>query len=521
MKLLIVDDEAIIREGLRSSIDWQEIGIDAVYTAENGLEALDSFCTHGPEIVITDIKMPGMDGLELSEKIVELGKNVHIIILSGYSEFAYAKRAMRLGVTDYELKPVDLESLKNLVSNAIDRQRQERSREKFNHQAESVYWNTVVQKVLLDNMELDDSLLEGLSGYSGINPTQEIICLLAEPDIGMCGVTVSDLPVAIRHHLHAIGHVEGFLVCDGEKEQKVIVLAVPAHWTRFVVKELHDSLCSAMESDGAGSISIGVSETGNLRMLFALREQAELALRHKFYRTAEIVLYYEDIKGIRGTVLQSVDVDDLLGAYMMQREQKAAQETVGQMFDRLVSAHCIQPEAVRSMCKELAGTMVRLIHNMHILLRPEYEVSFKRWSELPEYDTIDGYRTWALRTLSDLFEIMDTHKPVRNKALMMRCAAYIQEHFRESLTVGDLASFIQRSPNYLSHLFKMGFGISFSEYVNQVRIREAQRLLRHTDMLVYEIARETGFSDYDYFKQVFKRVAGTSPSDYRNGIMHL
>ena len=116
MKLLIVDDEMPIRKGLEHGIDWAAIGIDQVFSAENGLVALDLCHKHKPELVITDIRMPGINGLELSQQILRLYSPVRIIILSGYSEFSYAQEALKIGVADYLLKPIDEEQLRTKVN---------------------------------------------------------------------------------------------------------------------------------------------------------------------------------------------------------------------------------------------------------------------------------------------------------------------------------------------------------------------------------------------------------------------
>ncbi|SFT06656.1 response regulator [Paenibacillus sp. BC26] len=147
MKLLIADDEHIIREGLREGIAWSEFGIEEVYGAENGVEALELYRAHEPEIVITDIRMPGIDGLELSRQIRAISDRTRIIVLSGYSDFQYAKQAIGFGVSEYELKPVKIKSLTALVDRLKDAVLEEKRIEEELREAESLRKRLSEEKV--------------------------------------------------------------------------------------------------------------------------------------------------------------------------------------------------------------------------------------------------------------------------------------------------------------------------------------------------------------------------------------
>lgn len=517
MKLLIVDDEARIRNGLRSAIDWQEVGIEEVNTASNGLEAYELFKNHQYDIVITDVRMPGMDGLELCEKLTQLSSKVHIIILSGYSEFSYAKKAMQLGVTDYELKPVNLETLKQLVSAAIEKHCLIDKEEKFKEQAELVYWTSALQKVLLYEAVPDTAQLEGVSVFFGMNPKHEVVCILAEPDFNPGYAAVVDLSSDITRALSEINFRGVFVICDEKANRKIALLSGQKAELVSNTKALIASLHEKMQYNQ--SISFGISDWGSLSELHALYKQAELALQHKFYQSHGSVIWYKTIKGITYAHEYKPDYYEELQTYIAQYKQADAAKLLVRLFEGFVAVHCIKAEDIRAVCNDLRRTILQIVQSMHVLSRVEYEESYQCWSDLPEYDTIDGYLTWSLHALNHIFEILGKHNPAENNLLMKRCTEYIQNHFQDELTLSSLAAYINRSPNYLSHLFKVEFGISFSEYVNRVRIGEAKMLLKQTDLLVYEIALNVGFSDYDYFKQVFKKYEGISPSDYRNRVL--
>src|SRR5665647_275696 len=174
MKLLIVDDDLQIRTGLKEGIDWGKLEIDEVFIAENGIEAINLYEENLPQIVITDIRMPGLDGLELSREIRKFSEATKIIIISGYSEFEYAKKALQLGVTDYLLKPVKIAELKKLVTTTKDKVIEALKREEEEKEQKYLCNERLIEDVLSGNIYEGKLIVDSFKKYLNMDVYGEI-----------------------------------------------------------------------------------------------------------------------------------------------------------------------------------------------------------------------------------------------------------------------------------------------------------------------------------------------------------
>ena len=181
MKLLIVDDEVQIRNGLKDTIDWHSIGINSVLTARNGIEALQIFNNETPDIVLTDIRMPGMDGLELSVQIKTVLPDTKIYLISGYSDFNYAKQAISIGVEDYFVKPVDINVLMSKIQSSVNDIKSKSCKSIHSHNSVSIK-NKFFSRLIKDSQDSSPTPLETLHKMEIYFNNSSILCLLAELD---------------------------------------------------------------------------------------------------------------------------------------------------------------------------------------------------------------------------------------------------------------------------------------------------------------------------------------------------
>ncbi len=477
--VLIVDDEKLIRAGIRKilndDIAESEQGIDLeLNEARNGEEALEWCKSHPTQLVITDIRMPKMDGVELMKNLNQLESKPTIIVLSGFDDFNYAKAAISYGAISYILKPVDRKELVEAVRGAIasylhtDRAR-----------AESQLKVIVQEGVITDPEALP---LEFMS--KGFRYVQ----------------IAADNPDYIIEH--ALSGTTWYLI---EKRQNLVSVVVPAYFD--VAQRI------AQVSAGHGYCAVGCSQSGeNISALRSLQRQALLALFQQFFD--ETTRIHEFTEAPDTTEMATLDLRyestvariDTLSADDMRK-------AVAQWFNFPKEIKPVQKAAL------LSYLYTKITNNL-----------LKRYTE---YTEVDGYLTskgimvsniWRCETLTE-WQHQVTDYLVYLSALVQQNASeipfirdalkYVREHFREELTMTMVANHVSTNYTWFSEKFVEQTGLHFNDYLKRIRIAEARKLLTNQCLKVYEVAEQCGFPDTKYFIKVFRNECGMTPTEFR------
>ncbi|HPJ02028.1 MAG TPA: response regulator [Candidatus Limiplasma sp.] len=397
-RVLIVDDEAIICKGLRNTIEWDSLGLEICGEAHNGQDALALIREMQPNILITDIRMPVMDGLTLIQTIRAHHLPIKIIILSGYSDYAFLKDAIRLGVDGYLLKPIDHDEL---IANLSD---------------------------LVNSIESE--MLHSPQLYQGIE-------LLRSNTLN-------------RLVTHTIGL--------REFEEKAAFLEITLEGPCFLC-----AACALEQADGAAA---GYDDQTILTVLRIIHQAA----------TEWNGLAFLDVNDRIVLLLGGDHQDSLRCAANAVMEATAGR--VRERFARqLTCGWGTAVASVEEIWKSYAAATA----------------CFGGPATLLEADALEG----------------------RGNALVDRALLQIAEHYREAISLKQLAGIMEINTSYLGQLFKKTTGESFTGYVNQYRIQKAKELLAQTTLKVYEVAQEVGFTDYHYFLIIFKKLTGSTPTDTR------
>ncbi|RKP56288.1 DNA-binding response regulator [Cohnella endophytica] len=515
MKLLIVDDEIQIRQGIKEGIDWKSYGFDEVFDAENGVVALDIFRSFQPEIIITDIRMPGMDGLELSKRIRELSKTCKIIILSGYSDFEYAKTALRIGVNEYELKPVKIKSLIQMVAQLKAKVEKEAANEQLNRIArEQQMVDSILQGEISNSREIKRIFRE----YYQVHFDKSLICIVADVDRIKTETQPSSdnegFYSAFSQQLEQMSQaLEGILI---EKSSQLIYILVSQHKR----SDLNDKIQSYFKKINRSlheiyqkSISMGVSTIGDLENIPNVIEEANKALEKKFIYGRASLIFYKDIQAVHESQHPYVVKENELKEYIMQSNAESAKQLINDEFDHISQSSLLTVFRVKIICLEL----------IHILLRSlnEQRLEIELWKEEEELNHLEWMEdcfNWVIRIYERVFYDLSKSNTSRHNPNISKAIKFTRKHFQEELSIEVLANYVGFTPNYFSHLFKKETGIAFNEFLNKTRIDEAKRLLKQSNLVVYEISEKIGFQNYKYFIQVFKKLEGYSPTKYRKNL---
>lgn len=505
-----------------------------VHEATSGNMALEYVASKPIDVMITDIRMPLMDGLELIQNIVTLQQNILIVILSGYGEFQYAQRAIQLGVFEYLVKPISKKSLETLlgrIHNVIAQKKEELEGEKQLQKkwetSQTVYKEHLFNKWIRNDlcgserMELSDSLPmagQAMIFVTKIENYKKRMQLLQ--------------PEEIEHWLHryktmisrTLGescHSASFV---HETQNDTIVTLL--HWDKehpffengLFDRKLHE-LIENSKCELGMNIAIGVSNPSNdyAESIHKCFEQAMSALDFSYYSDCASLSSYSQMQAAieNHRPFNMYELENKLTTELKNGNISKINTILNDTFDQLYHKRIwIRPDQLKEYFVYIA------LHMMKIIQIPED----KRPNRLMEQMTarINGCDNYSelRRTMKDIMENLTNYwvdqDVNKNHLLIQQCKKYIDEHYKEELSLDMLAQKFYFNPSYLSNLFKMYAGMSYSEYLTTVRIEKAQNLLRQSSSKVYVIASEVGYSDATYFIKIFKKKVGVSPYKYRH-----
>ncbi|WP_310549714.1 response regulator transcription factor [Paenibacillus glufosinatiresistens] len=507
-KVLFADDEPMMLEGLRLMIDWERFGFQICGEALDGEDALLLMEERKPELVITDVRMPVIDGLELIREASERRLGAEFIILSGYADFQYARQAMEYGICNYLTKPLDEAELENAVAGVAAKIRQrEEERNQQLLMEERVRSEALVRLLLGEGSPVPAAgreeslallpelgrfrcvLVDGGSGPGGGPPLRDRLAALAQehpwPEAEL-------MPFAVGP-----GRC-GFLLASGSPRHPLPSGLVEAAAGMIAERFLPGArLYASREHEGLPSAALAYQEAAAVRNLDSA-SATETA--------SERILYYDN----------RLPADAPLPAEAMNRLQQAVlegdREEVVLQNRRLF--HLLRANGVSAAWTAacLATFKLKLLRAIERQTGDSSEWE-ARWFPAAPLPTEQATAEELLET-ADWFAKRDDK---REHALTLAVGDYIREHYREKLQLRQVAEQFHINPAYLGQRFKKRFGLAFNEYLHSVRIEEAKKLLRRTDYAVSDIAGRVGYTVTDHFTEKFKALNGMSPSAYRKG----
>ncbi len=500
MRILIVEDEVKIREGI-SNLITKHTSHTVVGEAKNGSEGMNLIIRYRPDLVMTDIRMPDMDGLQMLMKLQEMGVNQHVVILSGYSEFEYAKKAIQLGVDDYLLKPIGVEEVIQILDRITNCIAKEEESQKGKPE-------TLLRNILLCDEQ------ERLHSYSQL---KEMCCL--DPSVtysvflGYLGNSSleykNQCTDIIREIEDKYEPISIYSVPMESHQQIIYLIAGTLSWDK--VKHTFERKLAFMEKDNTG-IWTGTWFT-------------DINDFHTVIKMLQNQLKYGLVLGNRQlltqTLVESFRSDTYVYPSNIELKLKTAicngtESQVLTYADEFVD-YFRKNRYAPSNVKHGYSKMITFLINMY------YEIDIKLYEQVQSKNSVINVNdSFLLSELETLFK--DTITPylngkekkedIRNYTIR-RAINYIREHYQEGITMEEVARKLEITPEYLSTLFNKEMKMTFSAFLKQFRISHAKRLLKGSDLKIYEIAQQVGYSDSKYFIRVFKEEQGISPGEYR------
>lgn len=519
MKILIVDDEVIIRTGLCTVIDWEALGMTLLPPAESAEETLERLEDEQPDIVLTDIRMPGMDGIELAKAIKERRPDTEIVILTGYDDFGYARQALREGVTDYLLKTSGPEEIMMAAMKA-----------KQNLLAK---WETMKQEAA-QGAALRSRWLEELLNGGGKKPAAAGAGAeaAARSWLEERGVTTTDpdgdglLPMRVM--------LVGASGWEGERFAELMLGAAESQLLErlpSVALRKSDRIILVLQAgegwSGVSRLARAVEAVGEALKcdVFATvgEPAAHLSELARSYAEAEAAFAYRPLLGDRGlveakdviarkggrTVCSAKEEHELSALLMNSDATQLRNWTSGIVREQLAD-----PEVTPATLQAFLQSVVIAAHRwLDRALNNGLEASVSApvlalRAGVPLEDEL-------FKPLLSVLNAFHDRASAGRYAYIHRAIAYIQQHLDRHLTLQQVAGFVHVNPNHFSEMFKKETGQSYMEYVTRERMQRAANILLTTRKKISEVAGEAGYEDIKYFSQQFKRVMGCTPSEYR------
>lgn len=526
LKVMVVDDEEMARSFMKICIDWQAVGMSVVCEASSGREALDMIEEFNPEIIFTDIHMPFMDGLEFSRIVAEIHPHIRIVILTAYKEFDYAKKGIKIGISDFLLKPINKAEVLKIVLSIKEKIESEKRHwnefhkikrqleENFSYLREKFLIGVLASSSHMDNLTeklsyfypdtvpdyFQAALIETLHSQAAQNVNEERKLLL-----GLQSIEI------VRKYFRLDQQVDIFF----DNSNRIVILSKDPEVDLTACGE---QLKSLVINKIKCYVSIGIGNAyRDPRLISQTYKEALDALKYSIVSGGSHVVCFNDDMSLseQHWDLRGEDIREISFLVKAGLDEKAI-DVIENVFARIASSRNITIEQVRIIGTNIILTILGAVTEMGLSYKDIYESENLPYSRIFEISTLismkDYLKDLTLSTISSVKAI----RTRKTKKIIDDILEYMKINlFDCDLTLSNVAGRFYVNPSYLSRIFKQETERSFTEYLARIRMEKAIELLNQTDMKAYQIAEAVGIKDPYYFSNCFKKFTGLSVNDYK------
>jgi len=509
-KILIADDEAMIREGIKYLCDYESLGYSIVGEAASGTEAYEKILSLNPDVVMLDIKMPGMTGLEVIEKLNEQNYSGKIVIVSSYSDFSYAQQAIKLGVQNYITKPIDEDELSTILTNIKETLDAEQKEKSSNDNYKKKAYDAIVKDILTGEADFPNLDLEELRlnadkyqvvtyekySYDALDAAynfSELLRVTNDNNNSFDAITMQNVEVILLKGEFAIQQFNNFL----ERFQR----------------ERRPQKNSPLDSL---FITYGSVVTSLLEIPKSYDEANILLSRRFFCDQEQHTIGYMDLPSFENnTCIISDELLDeyteLLLNYLQAFNRNMVAETLTTLQSRLYNA----ADSIDAIKLFLTDLYLRIKEQMNHLY-PNYNIPFANNSEIIRLISDKYFLYEIILYFTEQFEIiMGSIGNTSRNSVLEDILHYINHNYTQNITLENIAPLFGYNSSYLGKIFSKKVGENFNSYIDHIRIEHSKQLLINDTSKVYVIAEQVGYRSVDYFHIKFKKYVGMSPAEFR------
>lgn len=533
LKMIIIDDEKKTVEGIKECLDWTDYGIVISGQARNGRDGLELALQIQPDIVLTDIRMPIMDGIELSKELRQLLPETKIIFITGYSDMEYMKSAFKEGVFDYMLKPVDIDELESVIKKTVELCEMEKKKERNRLELEAKVRESIP---LLHEKFLSMLVLGEIGGRDLIVERMKYLSI--------------NLPVDKSNYLVLVVNIDDYTAICSEKQpfelkllsKEMIDVVRKAMDDKGIIFQLTEGelagIIPSPTTQGAGvaegtgvlaqtiqnslnselglSVTIGIGEwVIDVEKISFSYYRAMHAVNQKLYRGKNQIIYADKISVLNEMVTTfGYKIYEQTYEALKAGDIDKAQVQIDEVFDHLTRSYSLN--YIQSVCLQFTAVIQRICAD-YADNRPEYQLldDYDLSNQLFKLETIEDMKLFVLTNCKKVCSYVTTGQDHHSHKIIEFIKSMIVQRYADNLTIELIAKEVYLSTSYVCLLFKQETGETINGFLTRIRIEKAKELLRQGTSKLYEICLDVGYSDPKYFSKLFKKVTGVNPSEYK------
>lgn len=500
MRVIIVEDEPNTRNGIIKIIEkytTHEV-VAGESDGEAGYEKVLSLC---PDIVITDINMPKMDGLTMLDKLREAGSTAMVVLLTGYSEFEYAQRAIQLSVAEYLLKPLDVEDIIEVLGTV--------ERKLSRHKVEQVSAEQQLFSILTGDGDDEEIVQRQFAEKIRKQKDQSLSMFLIQSESILEGMT-NQMAEILKESLDAIC-LTGFFIFKLPYAKQILVMISDGQNARYLKTIVSNRILRGLKEKGEFLISYG--ELENISDLKDTLKQLQEYLSYTFVFQEQCVIDRELVGNLS---FERVEYPEYLEHGVRRDIKNGNKEGIrmnARKFEELVIQSREEPKVIKNhtvrFVMAVLNTARGLMKNKDIEALYEYLLSNMLKTGIREIFLND------YRKMIDMVADDGERNDLTDNGMILNVIEFIRQNYDKDISLSDAAGLVGITPEYLSKLFTKEMGINFSTFLGEFRVSIAKKLLAADNYKIHEVANMVGYKDTKYFNKVFRSIMGMSPSDYR------
>ncbi|WP_339203794.1 response regulator [Paenibacillus sp. FSL K6-3182] len=519
-KVLLVDDEELDLEGMKRFIPWSELGMEVKGSVNNALSACEIIDEQPIDILVSDVNMPYMSGLELARIALERKPNMRIIFVSGYQEFSYVQQALSLKAYNYVLKPMD----DNELVSSLLKVKQDLDEENKQREVEEAYQ----QMIPIAKSDFLIHVLEGLETTEGVSMSKLILHYGFDQLNWPIRVAIMELDnQSLRQTENASSQREwsrNSLQIVHETIQKIGMLPYCKLSSQRIAILLEDkaigqtvkTLCDALSQHLTVSITTGLGEAvHSIEQLQVSYRQAIEAIEGKMFLGKGDIIKYEEVRAEPG-MLDARILDTRMKALLKAMEGYELVRIYDEFENLFASASSLRSRfTVHHMTSYIIWKLDQYLSEMNEDLFELLGIDIHHLEVLMQFETINDIRSWLVKLLYEISERLQKKNVMKDSKFIRSVTKSIKERMSENITLKDMALQFSFSPSYMGFLIKEKSGHTFNELLVHLRMEKACELLNQPGIKIYEVADQVGYRYLPYFSRQFKEKFGMTPMEYR------
>jgi two-component system response regulator YesN len=530
LKLIVVEDNLMTLNYLKQSIAWGDHGIQLVGTYSNGQRALEGIEENHPDIILTDIRMPGMDGLQLTETVKKRWSHITIIILTAYDHFEYSQRALKAGACDYILKPLDDDELFRVIHDV----RETIMEFKKKQAQDELLLRQIDQSI---HLLQQDFFVKLITGYFDQSEYFEDILHFLKLSFPDCPYLIAVFVIDDLNHLTGLNARQKQGLLFQLKEYIEVQIPIDSfihvffyHDQLVMLKHFTDGdidlraftlFCSNVNSkfrqDHEYTVSTGISyDHRSLRYAKLAYDEASSSLDHRFFIGKGCIIFKGDLVDDSARPIIPIVDEMKIRALTISGNVIELAEQLERMKDHL-QQNGSSVEKIKSLMLSILFQCLHQYREFGLMQDDDkFELNEQEILNILHCETFNEVFTIFHEKMMQISKRVMDSRQSRSNSIIHQAVSYVSNHYDQELSIEKIAKHVGLNDSYFSHLFKKVHGISFTHFITKIRIEKSLFFLKNPDIKISDISELVGIQNPRYFAQLFKKQIGITPSEYRN-----